>query len=343
MAERISPALANAIKDVTLKQAALGSGQKRSSADLIIGIPKPAPPEPVKVFGSMLAAIQRVGHERMGQLWMMLRLHDEPGEGRLPLKVVKSWGYTSWANMKSIIRKGIKTGYFRREGEYLAYTSETKLALILGFSQGITGRAVAIPADELMATNIVDLRALFQDAYHSCRGDGFNNPISRGGWQNDVGIKAATGRCRQTQRRYEKRRGIAVRTNYADFGPYSPERLADLRDAGLPGLCVIDIERGTPKHIMARLSNAYRSTLATVKRSRRWLNHRILRSAGRVSTPCVIEHQQDETTIRRYYGSPQQAAKHNDEAINHVPCVFGWLGETQTSLGVWTVANVTGY
>jgi len=288
----------------------------------------PEPPA-VRVFGHLLAEIQRRRHERVGQLWMLMRHLDQHGSGRLLYDVIYRLGYTGQANMRRIIRDGVRAGYFWREGEHLAYRSEARVCAMLGIER-INGWAVSIPVAQLLQPDIVRLRALFYDAFHSGRGDGFANPIARGGWRHGVGIKRATGRTRETQRTYESRRGIAVRANVEDLGPYSAD---DLERRHAEGHAVFVMRMKGGARIVERLSNAYRGTLRTVARGRRWLNHRIKAAMGGSGHLCK-ELRSNDGEIKRWYATRQHAA----EARETIAGVrrYGWLRETPNGRsGLW--------
>ena len=277
--------------------------------------------------------MQERRQERIGQLWLLMRHLDEPGSGRLSYDAIYETNYTSRANLRRVIRAGIAAGYFWRDGERLAYASEARICAMLGIER-VKGWAVLIPLAQLHEPNIVNLRALFLDAYHSGRGDGFANPIARGGWRRNVGIKRSTGRTRPTQRRYERRRGIGVRANFEDLGEYTPDNLDQQLKDGYPAF-VMKMKGGA--RIVQRLSNAYAGTLQTVKRGRRWLNQRITQLMDGNDHLC--KHRLATVdSIRRYCDTEKRACKAADGV--GVP-VYYWRGHTPNGRYVlWINASV---
>ena len=176
---------------------------------------------------------------------------------------------------------------------------------------GVGRWAVRVPLTELTA-DITAVRALFYDAFHSSRGDGFNKPISR------QSIQEATGLDKRTQKKYEVQRGIEKREQLAYVRQYSKKRYAITKqeerdrqkysDENVKPTRVARTgtnRRGYPeKTIVEQLPNAYQGTLPTVARSRRYLNQRMaylcktLRSDGRNAVPPTGACQQPIHPIR---------------------------------------------
>lgn len=307
-------------------------------------------PPAVKLFGSMLSAIQKRKQERLGQLWALMRAADPDGGGWLHRRVVYGLWPTSPENMRRIIREGERAGYWRVSGDGLCYTSETKLCAMLGVT-AVNDWAVSIPLSQLREKDKVKLRALFHDAYLSGRGEGAA-PIARGSWKNHHPhtVKAHTGRSRPSQRRYEAARAVVVKNNYEVLADYTPDALAAIRagEAGRgPGQPAFVMKRQGGAKIVKRLSNDYQGTLRTAKRSRRWLNRRIKGliegRAGDNLTPFVNRRDPvPYVSLRRYYNSPEQAQEAQAAANNlpsPTPTLYGFIPSKRPSrYGLWLPA-----
>lgn len=297
-------------------------------------------PEPARVFGCVLAAIQQRHEERIGQLWFLMRAADPSGSGWIHKDQIRELSPTGWPNTRRLLREGREIGYFRKGGDYYGYISEKRLCVeVLGLNR-VTGWAVEIPLEQLQEVKIASLRALFHDAYHVGRGDNAN-PIARGrgaqGEESPHSVKGQTSRGRATQRRYEARRRMKVQPQLCFLGEYEPGLFKRLRmgEDGEPGQPCFVVRRGRRRKswIAKRLANRYSGTLRTAKRSRRWLNRRIS-LVGRApgdSSPGDPLRNSGRSLIRRYHGRAKLAEKaaRRERDVDH------WLEKTRRGRFGW--------
>lgn len=314
--------------------------RKRAAQPVRIAEPEqpeeqPAPAATVAVFGHVAAAALKRKEARLFQLWALMRHHDKHGAGRLPVATVyEIAGFLHPANLRAVIRKGIAAGYFRREPNgYLGYAGQRQLCHVLGITR-VKGRAVAVPVDELATDSRPELGALLYDAALSSRGEGYSNPIARGGWHHgelqDIGIKAMTGLSRPTQRKYEAMRSIKPRANVEDLGAYEPDRLQALQAAaGHNEARPFVLRQRGGARIVRRLPNAYHGTLAIVRRGRRRLNEQLTKETGRALDPLAnLWRSELQEQIRRYHDKQGPAAKQATASG-----VKGWLWQGYDSGG----------
>lgn len=293
-------------------------------------------PEHIKIFGHLLDAIHRQGDDSLGRVWLLLRVLDGRGEGRVPVELMRHeiteangrLHCFSWRRLRQLLQQGENRFWHRdKHNEYIYYHSEARVAKELNIDR-IRGWAVKIPVADLLQ-GVTAVRALFHDCFHSARGDGFNEPITR------RVMEQRGGGDPRTQRRYEQLRGVESHANYANVGEYSKEALAwhkgrdaeeDFEDKTLgPAFTFVDFN-GTlgkshnreqrPKHqqhwhkvyILRQMANSYEGTLRTVKRGRKWTNRKLthLCNTKEIRGSC-------EEAIRLYYGSAKAVAKVSKE------------------------------
>lgn len=259
-----------------------------------------APPEPaIAIFGHLLDRLQREGLEGVGRVWLLLRFLDrQRGEGRVSLALARhmltskhsTYKCLSWKRLRQLLNEGEGVFWHRdEERNHIYYHAEARVAQTLGLTT-IRGWAVKIPVRELCGS-ITAVRAIFYDAFHSSRGDGFNKPITR-----YILNERGNGDSR-TQRKYEQIRGIQRQASFATLGQYdkltwrqaqAADKEAEVRFGG-PAFIYVDYKGilGENPHrlrrvshqqhwhniyIMRQIGNAYQGTLPTVKRGRRWTN-----------------------------------------------------------------------
>jgi hypothetical protein len=271
----------------------------------------------LKLFGAMMAAAHRLGlpYVKSFRLWVLIRwlglqTKSRNSVAKNDLRAMFAdngeYAFTSWANLRKQINAAVKHGFLQKSkcGERIYFASERRVAVQVLGMEGVGRWAVRVPLTELTA-DITAVRALFYDAFHSSRGDGFNKPISR------QSIQEATGLDKRTQKKYEAQRGIEKREQLAYVGRYSKKRYAITKQAERDRQKYNDENvkptrvaragtnrRGYPeKTIVEQLPNTYQGTLPTVARSRRYLNQRMahlcktLRSDGRNAVPPTGTYQ----------------------------------------------------
>ena len=252
----------------------------------------------VAIFGHTLDVIGRSKKVSCGRVWMVARYLDKSdGCGRIPVallrtRLVDEWQLLSWKRLRQVMNDGEGIFWHRDEGQkYLYYHSEARVAAYFGVKR-LRGYAVEIPVKELLG-DIQQVRAIFYDAFHSARGDGYGKPITRWTLEN-----RGSGDCR-TQRTYEELRGMKTKANYLNVALYSKSRWMweKGREVELdlplgPAFKLVDYNgrlgrnplrrhrRKSQQHwhniyIMRRMANSYAGTLRTVKRGKRWTNHKL--------------------------------------------------------------------
>lgn len=265
--------------------------------------PTPTPSGTIKIFGHVLDAIHRAGRDGCGRVWLLVRHLDERGEGRVQLGMLRHEisdpaglvRCLSKKRLQQILKVGEGLFWHRSaDGRHLYYHSEARVAAALGI-RSIQGQAVKLPVAKLVQ-KIRLVRATFYNAFHSGRGDGYNNPITRRVMQSR-GMKE-----KRTQRKYEASEGIVIRSEFAVVEQYSKgawERAQfqdgdeDLRSkVGGPAFRYVDYKGvlgknakrfNRPAHqrhwhniyIVRQVGNAYAGTLESPKRGRGWTNQKI--------------------------------------------------------------------
>ncbi|MEM7799968.1 MAG: hypothetical protein AAF633_12320, partial [Chloroflexota bacterium] len=253
----------------------------------------------IHIFAHLLDLIHRRRLDGLGRVWLLLRYFDHPGEGRLPLSEIRfrltrpesETKCLSSKRLQQLIRQGEGLFWHKsRDRRWLYLHSEPRVARDLGVQQ-IGGHAVEITPVSLLQS-VKRVRALFYDAFHSGRGEGCVDPITRRSLHDRGGAEA------QTQRKYERLRGIDPKANYALLGRYNRhmwQRATHEPEAeriGGPAFIFIDYKGVLGKnparikrkkqfrhwhhiYVARRIGNSYQGTLPTVKRGRRWTNWKL--------------------------------------------------------------------
>ncbi|MEM9774852.1 MAG: hypothetical protein AAF902_09745 [Chloroflexota bacterium] len=298
----------------------------------------PTPEGTIKIFGHVLDAIHRNKRDGCGRVWLLARYLDrEKGEGRIsmvrlrheicsPAGVVRC---LSKKRLQQIVRVGEGIFWHRsKDGRYLHYHSEARVAAALGVLQ-IKGFAVELPIVKLVQ-KIRLVRAVFYNAFHTTRGDGYNNPITRRVMQSR-GMRE-----RRTQRKYEAAEGIGVRSEFAVIEQYSKHawQRAQYEDAseedrakvGGPAFIYVDYKGVLGKnrerfkrpmhqrhwhniYIVRQVGNAYAGTLDSPKRGRGWTNQKIrhlCQSMQKITGSADIDDSDREWAGKFYYESDKQ-------------------------------------
>ena len=210
-----------------------------------------------------------------------------------------------------------------------------------------------MPVNELLG-KIKKVRALFYDAFHSARQEGFGNPITR-----QVMTQRGNGDGR-TQRDYENLRGIRTKANYLNVDLYTKERWEweKGREAELglplgPAFKHVDYNgrlghnpnrkqrKGSQQHwhniyIMRRMANSYSGTLRTVKRSRKWTNRKIENLYS--SMPISAGSFEDYEVVQIYHNTHKKAYKFQQKKRDDLDAYYPQAIAQEMSEGdVWRV------
>jgi hypothetical protein len=200
-----------------------------------------------------------------GRLWLLLRLLDRAGEGRLRIVVVEE-AITNPDSPHRLcgqrqLRNLLKAGeglFWTRDREWLWLRSAAKVAYGLGATR-LTGRPVALPLSVLLG-GIGDFRAQLYAAFHSGRGKPHGRaqtmPIAR------QTLRDLSGVGRVSQRAYERRAGVKAQTNYAvgeTAVPHQQEKRAGQHGTALFTLKDSDGQQGQPgqSYLAWQLPNSY--------------------------------------------------------------------------------------
>ena len=316
----------------------------------------------IPIFGHTLDVIGRAGREGDGRVWLLARYLDQArGEGRVALddlrhKLVNEWQILSWKRLRQIMNAGEGIFWHRdKKGAYLYYHSEARVARAFGVGQ-LRGLAVAVPVKDLLRP-IKHVRALFYDAFHSAREEGFGNPITRLVMEN-----RGNGDGR-TQREYEDLRGIETKANYVNVCLYDKARLAWEKgredEMGVPlGPAFVHVDydgrlghnpnrrhrRASQRHwhniyIMRRMANSYNGTLSTVKRGQKWTNRKLENLCYSMHTLSTGSFEEDES-VQIYHSNEEKAdrfhRKRRDDVDAYYPqAVAQAAGESD----VWRVRS----
>lgn len=301
-------------------------------------------PETVRIFGHVLDTIHRHKRDGCGRVWLLARHLDLVGEGRIKLGKLRheicdpagSLRCLSKKRLQQIVRLGEGVFWHRSaDGRWLYYHSEARVAAALGMT-AVKGFAVEVPIAKLVQ-KIRLVRATFYNAFHTTRGDGFNNPITRRVMQSR-GMRE-----KRTQRRYEAVEGISTRSQFAVIGQYSKSKWQraqwedgseEQNKVGGPAFIYIDykgilgknpdrIKRPMYKrhwhniYILRQIGNAYAGTLSSPKRGRSWTNQKIRHlcaSMQKFTGSADMDDSSNEWNGKFYYDSDkdmQRALRRN--------------------------------
>lgn len=327
----------------------------------------PLPPT-INIFGHLLDRLQQSGQVGEGRVWLLLRFLDrQNGEGRVSVKLARhmltskrgSYRCLSWKRLRQILNQGEGVFWHRDEaGAYIYYHSEVRVAQAVRLTL-VRGWAVKIPVRDLCQP-IKQVRALFYDAFHSARGDGFQEPITRRILQ-----ERGNGDAR-TQREYESLRGVERQAQYASLGKYNvlAWRQAQAEDGdgsgeriGGPAFIFVDykgilgenpqrLKRPTHQqhwhniYIMRQIGNAYRGTLPTVKRGRKWTNQKLKHLCNSMQTTGSFAAEDELAEARRMYYETQdtavQAQQRGQDGDVQMPSYWSQTrGATPAQSGYW--------
>jgi hypothetical protein len=279
------------------------------------------------IFGHLLDRLLQRGQVGTGRVWLLLRHFDrQRGEGRVSLALARHlltgqhsrYRCLSWKRLRQLLQEGEGVfWHWDKTRTHLYYHSEARVAQELGLAM-IRGWAVQIPVPEL-CQSIKKVRAVFYDAFHSARGDGFQRPITR------RTLNERGSGDKRTQRGYEKVRGMGRQAQLAQVGRYSKLawRQAQAEDAagaqvGGPAFIFVDYKgllgvnphrekRAAGKrhwhhiYIMRQIGNAYAGTLRTVKRGRMWTNRKLKHLCNSILPTGSFVPDESPTVARMYY------------------------------------------
>jgi len=256
--------------------------------------------ETIKIFGHVLDAIHRHKRDGCGRVWLLMRhLDSEKGEGRIEAAKLRyaicapagKLRCLSKKRLQQILRVGEGLFWHRStDGRWLHYHSESRVAVALRLT-AVKGIAVKLPIVKLLQ-KIRLVRAVFYNAFHSARGDGFNNPITR------RTMHGRGMRDPRTQRKYEAAEGIFKRSEFAVIEKYTKlawqrVQYEDTEErVGGPAFIYVDYKGVMGKnpdrfkrpvhqrhwhniYIVRQIGNAYAGTLESPKRGRGWTNQKI--------------------------------------------------------------------
>lgn len=328
---------------------------------------KPVVPS-INIFGHLLDRLQQRGQVGEGRVWLLLRFLDrQNGEGRVSVKLARhmltskrgSYRCLSWKRLRQILNQGEGVFWHRDEaGAHIYYHAEARVAQAVGVTQ-MRGWGVKIPVRDLCQP-IKKVRALFYDAFHSARGDGFQEPITR-----RILHERGNGDAR-TQRTYEAVRGVERQAQYASLGQYNvlAWRQAQAEDSdgsgeriGGPAFIFVDYKGLLGKnphrlkrpvhqqhwhnvYIMRQIGNAYRGTLPTVKRGRKWTNQKLKHLCNSIHPTGSFAAEDESAVAKRMYYETQDTAvralqRDRDEAQAMPNYWAQTRGETPTQSGYW--------
>jgi hypothetical protein len=223
-----------------------------------------SPPSAVKLYPDIGLAMLRRELTAPGRLWLLLRLLDREGEGKLRIVVIGEAVTTPDSPHRLCgqrqLRNLLKAGeglFWQRDRDTLWLRSAAKVAYGLGATR-LTGRPVALPLSVLLG-GIGDFRAHLYAAFHSGRIKPHGRqamPIAR------QTLRDLSGVGRASQRAYERRAGVNAQTNYAvgeTAAPHAQEKRAGQQGTGVFALKDSDGQHGQPgqNYLAWQLPNSY--------------------------------------------------------------------------------------
>jgi hypothetical protein len=339
--------------------------------------PLPTPSPSIRVFGHILDCLHRAGLDGPGRVWLLLRHLDPKGEGRVSLAQLRqalteegsSLKCLSWKRLRQLLAEGQGKLWARDTNSFdklrttqgwVYYFGEARIARLMNLKV-IRGWAVEIPIQQLLGS-IQEIRALFHDAFHSGRGDGFREPITRRIMESRGG---GDGR---TQRSYEKKRGITKRANFASLGRYTKAKWHHAQGAGRedgriggPAFTYVDYKGVLGKnprkeyraehqqhweniYIMRQVGNSYSGSLPTAKRGRKWTNRKLKHLCKSMPLTGTFEGE-GESSGRFYYRDEETATKallKGDKPLNYAQHPTAGAGGYWQELDLIRVAKEAG-
>jgi hypothetical protein len=263
-----------------------------------------SPPLAVKLYPDIGLAMLRRELTAPGRLWLLLRLLDREGEGRLRIVVIEE-AITNLDSPHRLcgqrqLRNLLKAGeglFWTRDREWLWLRSAAKVAYGLGATR-LTGRPVALPLSVLLG-GIGDFRAQLYAAFHSGRGKPHGRqamPIAR------QTLRDLSGVGRVSQRAYERRVGVKAQTNYAvgeAAVPHQQEKRAAQQGTAVFTLKDSDGQHGQPgqSYLAWQLPNSYDSRHQQRPKGRQRRINRELKDLVMKGMPGNVEQ---ETDAKRY-------------------------------------------
>jgi hypothetical protein len=232
----------------------------------------------VKLYPDIGLAMLRRELTAPGRLWLLLRLLDREGEGKLRIVVIGE-AVTNPDSPHRLcgqrqLRNLLKAGeglFWTRDRDTLWLRSAAKVAHGLGVTR-LTGRPVALPLSALLG-GIGDFRAHLYAAFHSGRikrdGGKAHFPRGKAHFPRRQAMPIArqtlrdlSGVGRASQRAYERRAGVNAQTNYAvgeTPAPHAQEKRAAQQGTAVFTLKDTDGQQGQPgqSYLAWQLPNSY--------------------------------------------------------------------------------------
>ena len=166
-------------------------------------------------FPDIGLALLRQSREAVGRIWLLLRHCDMQGKGWIAVDDARNWltakdaplRVCGWRQLRNLLRAG-QGMFWERDKERIWLRSTAKVAAALGIER-MENRPIALPLHALLG-GIGTVRAHFYASFHSGRyDDNQSKPISR------QTMTMLSGVGRDSQRSYERKANVAVRSNFA--------------------------------------------------------------------------------------------------------------------------------
>ena len=276
------------------------------------------PPSTVKLYPDIGLAMLRRELTAPGRLWLLLRLLDREGSGKLRIvvieKTITNQGSPHRLCGQRQLRNLLKGGeglFWERDREWIWLRSAAKVAYGLGVTR-LTGRPVALPLSGLLG-GIGDFRAHLYAAFHSGRikpnGRTQAMPIAR------QTLRDLSGAGRASQRAYEQRTGVQAQTNYAvgeAAVPHLQEKRACQQGTALFTLKDSDGQQGRPgqSYLAWQLPNSYDGRHLQRPKGRQRRINRELKDLVMKGMPGNVERGAETTRCGRvFFTNGKLAAK----------------------------------
>jgi len=181
----------------------------------------------VEIFGYTASAILRAKRASVGRVWLICRMMDVDGSGRVQYGTLSSLVTCPGMPYHCISKKRLRQILIQGDGQFwnvqrdkkgrpyrIYYFSEARVLRNIGHTAP-TGYAVSFGHDEITAP-IDEFRAMLYEAFHAGRTTWTERPIARE-TMAAMGLPSA-----ETQRTYEKvrERTLSVAPNYVHVGHY---------------------------------------------------------------------------------------------------------------------------
>ena len=289
----------------------------------------------VKLYPDIALGMLRTGGTAVGRVWLLCHHLDAQRCGKLRIELLKEQLSTKSSPLylcgKRQLRNLLRDGegvYWTRDRESVWLRSTAKVALSLGVGR-LTGWPVALPVAALLG-GVGDFRAHLYAAFHSGRGKAAPSdkprPIAR------VTLTALSGVGQSSQRAYEARLKLAVRSNFAIGEIATAPRQEDR--AWQQGMALFTLrdhngQQGRPGNVYLawQLPNSYAGPHRQRPKGRQKRINRQLKDLVRQGMPGnvgkVMETQQPE---RRYCANGKVAAQ---QANKQPKRDFYWRGQAR--------------